>query len=347
MTAPDPQTNETAPSDFVWSFRGYKLHSGEFTTAMVHLFRAEVQRANVWRQRLDTTTNWAVLTTGTAVSFAFAEPRNHIVILLNLFLVTIFLMIEARRYRYYELWSYRVRLMESDFFASMLVPPFHPSADWAEALAESLLHPVFPISTLEAVGRRLRRNYLYIYAVIIIAWIAKLWLLPVPTGLLDTVFERASLGPVGGKTVIGLMILFAAIMVLISLGTIGLHEGAGEILPRFGAGSVETNGQKKADRMAWFRPAHRRPQLLTLIITDQAQAVADRVLKDMGRGVTGMEGRGMFTGQQHMVLICALTVTEVPQLKAIVAEADPRAFVVVSPAQEILGKGFVPLQEEE
>jgi uncharacterized membrane-anchored protein YitT (DUF2179 family) len=40
-------------------------------------------------------------------------------------------------------------------------------------------------------------------------------------------------------------------------------------------------------------------------------------------------------------------VTEVPQLKAIVAEADPRAFVVVSPAQEILGKGFVPLQEEE
>jgi uncharacterized membrane protein len=45
-----------------------------------------------------------------------------------------------------------VRLMETDFFAAMLVPPFHPSPDWAEALAENLLLPHFPISTWEALG---------------------------------------------------------------------------------------------------------------------------------------------------------------------------------------------------
>ena len=74
------------PSDFVWSFRGYQLKSSEFTTAMVHFFRAEVQRANVWRQRLDTTTNWAVITTGAALSIAFSQSGNHVVILLNILL---------------------------------------------------------------------------------------------------------------------------------------------------------------------------------------------------------------------------------------------------------------------
>ncbi|GBL19563.1 hypothetical protein EMGBS3_12690 [Anaerolineaceae bacterium] len=74
-------------------------------------------------------------------------PSHHYgLILLDTLLVTLFVWIEARRYRYYELWSHRVRLMETDFFAAMLVPPFAPSPDWAESLAESLLQPDFPIS---------------------------------------------------------------------------------------------------------------------------------------------------------------------------------------------------------
>ena len=146
------QNDSSQPySEPVWTYRGYQLKASEFTTAMVHLFRAEVTRANVWRQRLDTTTNWAVVTTGASISLAFTESEiSHIVVMLNLLLVTIFLLIETRRYRYYELWSSRVRLMETDFFAAMLVPPFHPSPDWAEGLAENLLLPHFPISTWEA-----------------------------------------------------------------------------------------------------------------------------------------------------------------------------------------------------
>ena len=49
------------PEEPVWTYRGYKLKTSEFVTSMVHFFRAEVSRANVWRQRLDTTTNWAVV----------------------------------------------------------------------------------------------------------------------------------------------------------------------------------------------------------------------------------------------------------------------------------------------
>ncbi|HSK89501.1 MAG TPA: DUF2270 domain-containing protein, partial [Anaerolineales bacterium] len=142
------------PEEPVWTYRGYRLKTSEFVTAMVHFFRAEVNRANVWRQRLDTTTNWAVVSTGATLSVVFSQPEiHHSIIMLNTLLVIWFLLIETRRYRYYELWSYRVRLMETDFYAAMLVPPFHPSPEWAESLAENLLAPSFPISIWEAFGR--------------------------------------------------------------------------------------------------------------------------------------------------------------------------------------------------
>src|SRR5512139_1410974 len=147
--SPDP--GNPGMKEPVWSYRGYELRSSDFTTAMVHFFRAEISRANIWRQRLDTTTNWAVVITVAVIGVAFGgSTSHHTSILLSSVLITLFLFIEARRYRYYELFSSRVRLMETDFFAAMLVPPFHPSPDWAESLAESLLQPHFSISFLEA-----------------------------------------------------------------------------------------------------------------------------------------------------------------------------------------------------
>lgn len=336
-------------SEYVWSFRGYRLKASEFTTAMVHFFRAEVQRANVWRTRLDATTNWAVLTTGAAISYAFTQSGSHFVILLNILLVTIFLVIETRRYRYYELWSYRVRLMETDFFAPMLVPPFHPSPDWAETLSESLLHPRFPISHLEAAGRRLRRNYLYIYAIVGAAWLAKLWLLPSPVHTLEGLVKRAAIGDVSGVVILSFAVVFCVVIILTSILSVRLQASSGEILPRFGADmgnaiAEAIGGKRKAS--AWFRPSHRRPQLLTMIITDMQDVVSNRIIKDMGRGVTALTGKGMFTGENHPILLCALTLTEVPHLKSLVAGVDPKAFVIVMPATEVLGYGFQPLEDK-
>src|SRR5512138_3583275 len=190
--SPPPPIQE---EEAVWTYRGYKLKTSEFVTAMVHLFRAEIQRANVWRQRLDTTTNWAVVATGETLSISFSQPNvHHGVIILNTLLVTWFLFIEARRYRYYELWSYRVRLMETDFYAAMLVPPFHPSPEWAESLAENLLSPSFPISMWEALGRRLRRNYFWIYMILGLSWLAKIWLFPEPAVTMLDFIQRPSIG---------------------------------------------------------------------------------------------------------------------------------------------------------
>ena len=350
MVTKRKKAGKAAPAETVWTYRGYELKVSEFTTAMVHFFRAEVQRANVWRQRLDTTTNWAVVTTGAVLSFAFTQAEfGHFVILLDLLLVTMFLAIEARRYRYYELWSTRVRLMETDFFAAMLVPPFHPSPDWAETLAENLLMPHFPISNWEAVGRRLRRNFLWIYAVVALAWMAHLWLFPTPSESWAEVIARANLGPLPGEwLVLGGLTFFLGVFIL-ALATIGLQHSAGEVHPRFEGLQAELFAPftKAMDGThAWFRPSSHRKQLLTLIITEKAKAVSNAILKEMRRGVTILTGSGAYSGKEKQILVAAITVSEVTQLKNLVAKADENAFVIISPAQSIFGRGFQPLKDD-
>src|SRR5574339_129242 len=230
-----PSDRAPEPDEPVWTYRGYRLKTSEFVTAMVHFFRAEIQRANVWLVRLDTTTNWAVVATGATLSIAFSQPEiHHAIIILNTLLVLCFLLIETRRYRYYELWSYRVRLMETDFYAAMLVPPFHPSPEWAESLAENLLSPSFPISIWEALGRRLRRNYFWIYMILGLSWLAKGWLFPSPPADFADFVLRSSIGPLPGKTVLVLGALYYGFLVVVALGTISMTHATGEVLPRFG-----------------------------------------------------------------------------------------------------------------
>lgn len=352
LFTPPPKTDENKtqePEEPVWTYRGYRLKTSEFVTAMVHLFRAEIQRANVWRQRLDATTNWAVVATGATLSIAFSQPNvHHGVIILNTLLITLFLFIEARRYRYYELWSYRVRLMETDFYAAMLVPPFHPSPEWAESLAENLLLPKFPISMWEAFGRRLRRNYFWIYLILGISWVGKSYLFPQPALSMADFIKRGSVGPIPGDMMLLLGAIYYGFLALFAVGTIGMNRATGEILPRFGEDTITTlfSSEGRAPKLRSFlAPHHRRQQLVALIITAQAEAVSKRIMTDLRRGVTALLGKGMYTGHDRFVLICALTVTEVHNLKHAVVSEDPTAFVVVSSAQEILGRGFNPLAE--
>lgn len=355
MSNQNSTNNESNESyEPVWTYRGYRLKASEFTTALVHFFRAEVHRSNVWRQRLDTTTNWAVVTTGAAIALTFDPYAFHGVIILNTLLITLFLYIEARRYRYYELWSYRVRLVETDFYAAMLVPPFHPAADWAESLAENLLHPDFPITMWEALGRRLRRNYLWIYMILGVSWLVKISIFPTTAGSLREVVQRASIGGLSGEIVLTFGLLFYLGVLLFSVLTSGLQQASGEVLPRYLAERAvpfwvpsREMGSEADHKKPWYRTARRRKQVVALIITDQAQAIGDKILKDMRRGVTALSGTGMYTGQSHQVLMCALTITEIYQLKSLVGEVDKNAFVMVVPAQEVLGKGFVPLEVGE
>jgi uncharacterized membrane protein len=212
-----------------------KLSASEFNTAIVHFYRGEIQRSNTWRNRLDTTTNWAVLTAGATLSFAFSSPANpHFVIIINSLLVLYFLLMEARRYRYYELWSSRVRVIETGYFATMLAPDglVDPTdQQWAEHLSNDLVTPHFTISEWEAIGRRLRRNYLWLFALLAFSWNLKVYMHPTPAADFATFVTRATIGLVPGTFVFSLGVLFNFALLVFAVATVRLKEATGEVLP--------------------------------------------------------------------------------------------------------------------
>ncbi|MFN2596738.1 MAG: DUF2270 domain-containing protein [Pyrinomonadaceae bacterium] len=210
---------------------GRKMSPTEFTTAMVHFHRAEIQRSNVWRTRLDTTTYWAVITAGATLSFAFSSPANpHFVILINTILITFFLAMEARRYRYYEIWASRVRVLETGFFAQMLKPATATTEEWVEHLAKDLRTPHFTISLWEALGRRLRRNYLWMFVLLAASWNLKVYLHPFPATDFDVFIKRAAVGVVPGDVVFLIGFVFNIGVIAFAFATVRLKQATGEVL---------------------------------------------------------------------------------------------------------------------
>lgn len=210
-----------------------KLSPSEFNTAMVHFYRGEIQRSNIWRNRLDATTNWAVITAGATLSFVFSSPDNpHFAIPINSILVSIFLFMEARRYRYYEVWANRVRVLETGYFAPMLSnQAIPPDKEWAEHLSADLLSPHFTISDWEAVGKRLRSNYIWIFMLLALSWGLKVYLHPFPAVSFESFIQRAQVGLVPGWLVMLAGLLFNSAIFFIAVVTLSLHDASSEVLP--------------------------------------------------------------------------------------------------------------------
>ncbi len=211
--------------------------SERFTNAelglLAHLYRGEIYRSKIWRQRLDTTTNWAVVTTGAALSLAFSSPESsHIPILLITWLVFVFLVIEARRYRYFDIWRYRTRMLEVDLIAPILSPErarYNP--EWRHMFAEDLQDLRFHISIWEALGRRLRRNYSYIFGVLVVSWLLKLMMHPTPIQRWGEMVDRATVGPIAGTVTVAAFALFHGLLALLALLTVPLREATGRVQP--------------------------------------------------------------------------------------------------------------------
>ena len=114
--------------------------NGAELTMLAHLYRGEMYRSKVWRTRFDATTNWAVATTGIALSVAFSDAENSpLPLVLVALLDLVFLAIEARRYRYFDIWRTRVRLMEVSMYGPLLrLEGYGVDNGWNEALALNL-----------------------------------------------------------------------------------------------------------------------------------------------------------------------------------------------------------------
>jgi len=149
-----------------------------YVTAMSHFYRGEISRIMAWRARLDPTTNWAITTTSTIFTVAFSIERvPHIIFFFNLAVVWVMLWIEARRYRFYDAFRARVRMLEAHFLVPLVAQNTSLlQGDWQKLVCEDLIMPSFKISAFEAVGRRLKRNYVFIFLIILTAWLTKIFL---------------------------------------------------------------------------------------------------------------------------------------------------------------------------
>ncbi|KPK54480.1 MAG: hypothetical protein AMJ59_24800 [Gammaproteobacteria bacterium SG8_31] len=196
--------------------------TGSEISAIAHLYRGEVYRSTAWRSRLDNTTNWSVVTIGVALSLSYSEPSaSPLPLILVALLVLVFLLLEARRYRYFNVWRARCRLMETDFFAPMLAGEgVARDGKWNQLLSNDYERPRFHVSYLLAMGRRIRKNYCYIFLIQAVAYSGKLVIHPTPLISVDQLFARAAVGPIPGQLVMVAGILFHAGWVLIALLTL-------------------------------------------------------------------------------------------------------------------------------
>jgi uncharacterized membrane protein len=94
------------------------------------------------------------------------------VLLFAMLLIYGLLLIEARRYRFYDVYRARVRRLESEYFAEMFAGTAGARVTLA-AFSEELRRPRFSITLLQAMSRRLRRNYFWIFLVVLLAWLVK------------------------------------------------------------------------------------------------------------------------------------------------------------------------------
>lgn len=182
----------------------------EFTSAEIgaiaHLYRGEIYRSTIWRTRLDTTTNWSVVTLGVALSITFSSPQaSPLPLVLVGILILFFLALETRRYRYFNVWRARARWLEKNFYAPMLQDgDLDLENDWSGRLADDYRNPGYHVAFMTAMGRRIRRNYLWILVIQSVAYVGKIVVHPTPVESWEQLVSRTDVGPIPGEVIIAL-----------------------------------------------------------------------------------------------------------------------------------------------
>jgi uncharacterized membrane protein len=211
-----------------------ETHDDHFTgpeiSALSHLYRGELYRSTVWRNRLDATTNWAVVSTGLALSLTYASAAaSPLPLLLTGLLVATFLGIEARRYCFFDFWRIRAHIFETQFFGPILLGRgVDVSNGWNRTLFGDYCKPRLHISYLDALGRRLRKNYAWIFAIQATAYLGKLLIHPTPIASLAEFWQRAAVGPFPGQLVLLAGLIFHGGWITLAVLTSKAARGRGQ-----------------------------------------------------------------------------------------------------------------------
>lgn len=83
-----------------------------------------------------------------------------------------------------------------------------------------------------------------------------------------------------------------------------------------------------------------------MIITSQPEPIIEEIFQRLRRGVTIMDAKGGYSGEEKTILLCVVTRAEIPHIKAITRNLDPQAFLIIGQASEVRGEGFLPIEED-
>ncbi len=207
----------------------------EYVNLVAHYYRGEMGRMTSWRDRVDRTSNWAITVVAAMLSVSLSTPNaHHGVLVFAAVLVMLLLAIESRRYRFFDVYRGRVRRLERNYFASVFAPAGASEHDWMQTTAEDLRRPVFSISLAEAMSRRLRRNYFWMFFLLLVTWLLKTTSANLQTNGREAEFVHsasewlgnAALGPLPGWVVVALV---AAFYVWITYATFRHARAEGEL----------------------------------------------------------------------------------------------------------------------
>ena len=135
-------------------------------------------------------------------------------------------------------------------------------------------------------------------------------------------------------TIAQIMQVLDAIIVLIGAGVFGITYALYALIAIY---SVSKVSDGIIEGMKYSKVAY--------IISDKSKEIAAAILKEMDRGVTALDARGMYSGNRKDVLFCVVSRKEIAQLKELVVGHDAQALVIVSDAREVLGEGFIEYRQ--
>jgi uncharacterized membrane protein len=146
--------------------------------AIAHLYRGEMNRLTIYRQRLDITSNWCITMVSAFLVFYLSTSAPVHLALFPLLPVFAFSIQESRRYRYYRLVQHRIECLEKGFFVGDIlrssIVPAEQLWVWRERLNQSLFFPTHNISFFNAWRIRFFRNYIWMVYILFLAWICKM-----------------------------------------------------------------------------------------------------------------------------------------------------------------------------
>lgn len=194
-------------------------------SALPHYYRGEVSQASSAQDRIDRTTNWAITVLAALLSVVFSSPDLPAYLLLvGIVILAIFLSYEVRRYRFFDLYRARVRFFQENVFANALEPRGVEHSRWREELSDDLRYPTFKVTSREALSRRVRRIYGLLFAVVGVAWLAKVTLFTPETRWT----EAAEVPGVHGAVVAGMLVAFFLVVVAVAMWP-GDRQAKGEV----------------------------------------------------------------------------------------------------------------------